>query len=452
MPDLKPDLSIFTKPQQQMGVGDMMNTVIGIQKYQGQQGISDLLKTNIDPITEDPDLGAVTSKLHTVPGMITPEQVTGLENAHQAQMATRTQQITNTIKVLQPLAAKPKLTMEEVQAARTQLAGIYGGDKRGAMIAEKILAGADTPAKVKERLINYGNAYGMPLGLEDVPGPGGLNVKKPSIQVQQEAVSGGPGGGGPAGGGPGPSSPPGGGGPGGGAPPQERVPRVGEAPETVPLGPSTNVANPKQQDDYNTMQQHEQNYGNEVGTLEKTITSLAKLGEHGTGQGSETVNNIKAFLGNYGIADVDGQKIVNYQLANKGMYQWLMNQGFAGHSVEHLIAAAGGNPNKDLQQQTNLTLLKMALAMRRMQQAGYQQFEGQGGSYPQWNAWKAKWAAKQDYVGYMWDTLKEEQQRAHVKEVGGPKSQGYRNLINSINTAQRFKLEKRDLDWQGEQP
>ncbi len=438
MPDLKPDLSIFSHPQQQ-GVGDMMNTFIGIQKYQGQQGISDLLKTNIDPITEDPDLGAVASKLHTVPGMISPDQVSAIENAHQVQMATRTQQITNTIKVLSPLAAKPKLTMDDVQAARTQLAGIYGGDKRGAMIADKILAGADTPAKIKERLINYGNAYGSPLAVQEVPGPGGTNVYKPSIQVQQETVAGAAGGGGHGG-----QSQPSAG--------SQRVPKVGEEPEAVPLGPTTNVPNAQQLGDYNTMQQHEANYTNEVGGLEKTITSLAKLGEKGTGKGSEEVNNIKAFLHNYNIADVDGKPIENYQLAKKGMVNWLTQQGFAGHSVEHLIAAAGGNPNTDMQQQTNLTLLKMAMAMRRMQQAGYQQFQAQRGSYPQWNNWKANWSAKQDYVGYMWDTLKDDQRRAHVKEIGGQGSEGYRKLINSINTAQRFKLEKRDLDWQGEQP
>ena len=166
MPDLRPDMSVFTKPSQ-MGIGELLGTAMKMQEFQGKQGVSDLLKQNVDPVTLDPDFGAVSAKLPTVQGIVTPDMVAGIENARQSQLATRTQEMQGLARVMGPIADRPgELSEDDIQDARTRLAGVYGGGKRGQMIADRVLGVGTknevrTGAAFKQRMTEIQAGYGQ---------------------------------------------------------------------------------------------------------------------------------------------------------------------------------------------------------------------------------------------------------------------------------------------------
>lgn len=162
------------------------------------------------------------------------------------------------------------------------------------------------------------------------------------------------------------------------------------------------------------------NYRREIYPLEQAIPALERLGKTGTGPGTEQVNQIKSFLQSAGVPGIDVQKIKDYDEAHKYLTDWVTANG--DHSTNDKLAAAfASNASTKISNAAAADVAKAALALRRMKQAQLEEFEASGLPESQYGRWAAKWNREQDPRVYGWDYMNDNQKKALLQSIIGPK-------------------------------
>lgn len=129
----------------------------------------------------------------------------------------------------------------------------------------------------------------------------------------------------------------------------------------------------------------------DVFPLAQAIPALEKLGPKGTGPGTETINQIKSFiLSNVpGIKESDVASVKTFDEAKKYLTDFVNQTGNSGTN-DKLAAAFAGNPSVGISNAAATDVAKSALALRRMQQAMYLEFETQKLPASQYSRWLAQ--------------------------------------------------------------
>ncbi len=444
MPDLRPDMSVFTKPSQ-MGISELLGTAMKMQQFQGQQGISDLLKQNVDPVTLDPDFGAVSAKLPTIQGIVTPDMVAGIENARQSQLATRAREMDALVRIMGPVADKPNLSEEDIQDARTRLAGVYGGGKRGQMIADRILGVGTknevrTGAAFKQRMTEIQAGYGQLPEMETIQTTQGpvLMPKAQYVSEVRRSQS-------------------------GGQPPptpvldqQGRVTQQHMTASDAAFGQGLLGQDEQAQARYRGEQREAGNYRQDVQGLETVIKEVSKPGTP-TGPTAEVSTNFKRILHGFNLISDDQMKgVVSYQEAKKYLQDFINRQGFSSQSIDHLAAAVSANPGMTLEKSTILDMAKTALALRRMRQVGFEEFNklrdprtGRGAQPAAYDNWFANWAPRQDERAFAADMYDKEHHKSLNNEFAKSPEADSR-FARSHEAGERSRIFRPKSFWRSE--
>lgn len=121
------------------------------------------------------------------------------------------------------------------------------------------------------------------------------------------------------------------------------------------------------------------NFQRDVFPLAQAIPALQSLGTKGTGPGTETLNHIKSFI----LSNVPGvteknfeglSDVATYDKAKKYLTDFVNQTGNSGTN-DKLAAAFAGNPSVSISNAAAVDVAKSALALRRMKQAAYMEFE-----------------------------------------------------------------------------
>ncbi len=190
------------------------------------------------------------------------------------------------------------------------------------------------------------------------------------------------------------------------------------------------------------------NYPNQTNPLRMAIGELTRLGPQGTGEGSGFVNQVKNFLNYSGAAKslgIDVDKTTTYETAKKNMIRWADSVS-AGGTNDRLAAAISGNPNMSMQQATALTVAKISLALRRMQQGGLMAFQKAQAADPSlkdenYADFYSKWASDKDERAYGYDLMNKPEREAMFKtgNAGKPMSkEQFQRFEKTYNEAKTF--------------
>lgn len=169
---------------------------------------------------------------------------------------------------------------------------------------------------------------------------------------------------------------------------------------------------------YNAQAARSQNYQNDVTPLTKMIDLLKQMGPRATGRGTEEINNVKNFLYTMFGTPEDKSKIdaiSNYEQLRKYMVQQVGTMS-AGQTDARLNEAIFGNPNVDLTQQSNLSLAKVLLGLRRKDQIAVNEFQRTGLQPQQYLDWRTQWEPRQDTAAYVWDKMDRNEQEQFIKQ------------------------------------
>lgn len=175
----------------------------------------------------------------------------------------------------------------------------------------------------------------------------------------------------------------------------------------------------------------------DVFPLAQAIPALEALGTKGTGPGTETINHIKSFV----LANVPGVKesdfkgtVKDYDIAKKYLTDFVNQTGSTGTN-DKLAAAFAGNPSVNISNAAAVDVAKSALALRRMQQAQYLEFEKTGLPDAQFSKWIAKRTNEIDPRAFGLDLMSKE---AKEKLNAQLKGQERKQFENSLRVAQEL--------------
>ena len=170
------------------------------------------------------------------------------------------------------------------------------------------------------------------------------------------------------------------------------------------------------------------NFQTDVTPLRHVIAGL----ESGTitGRSTEEVQNLRNFLHATGIDAMFGKDLSKETVPYEEMRKYMIraaDQVSAGGTNDRLAAAVSGNPNMKLLNASNLDLAKVNLALRRMQQVGYQEFQRQLSTgqtfnghplqYEDYSNWYTQWASQQDTRAFVHDLMTRDQRQSMFQNM-----------------------------------
>lgn len=181
------------------------------------------------------------------------------------------------------------------------------------------------------------------------------------------------------------------------------------------------------------------NFGQEMAPWQQALEKLNTLGKGGTGPGSKGRQEFQSFL--FALAPdiarwsgVSPDKLQNYAEAEKYLTQATQSraQGFGAHTDMQLATAISGNPNVNINQMANVDVVKMAIALRRMEQA--QTLHSAKSGPVGYTESSAKWAGTQDPRAYAIDMM-DAKQLKKLDETLKPGTPERRKFNASIKAA-----------------
>jgi hypothetical protein len=185
------------------------------------------------------------------------------------------------------------------------------------------------------------------------------------------------------------------------------------------------------------------NYRQEVFPLEQAIPALEKLGDKGTGPGTETINHLKSFL----ISNVPGVTqdsfdgtVKDYDKAKK-YFTDFVNQNGNVQSVEHLRSSFGGNPSVNISQAAASEVAKSALAQRRMKQAQLIEFDKSGLPDSEFAKWAGRWQINHDPRAFGFDLMTVPQRNAVLNSISDKKLRDKDGKESSVSPRDLFQLQ-----------
>lgn len=383
MPDLSPDLSVYRSGLAGMGPGQLLSLVQSGRQLQTQQAVSDALRST----GGDPN-AALTSLLQPgSPGFVNPETVEHLSRLGQyyteqgasaigslyekaiSRAGANSDDFANTASILAGLHIPPAEIMElKRQAERPD-----GSLDAGALL----------------RFWSYSHP-GVPIPTVSTQLPSGVTGQVPATTAQFNALRGG-----------------------GGFVPTN-IPGAEAGGAAAPVVSSTQ---------YGVAQKEAAEYQNDIQPLMKMHELATNLGPQGLGKSTELKTDLQNFLiasGGKKVlgADFDENKTYDYEELVK-FTRRLADQVSAGGTDARLVQAVGGNPHVGMNQQPFLAVVRYLVAMRRMKQAQYSEYNathtdpmtGQpnAGAF---GPWSSEFLKQQDPRAYAFDLMGADNARA----------------------------------------
>lgn len=144
-----------------------------------------------------------------------------------------------------------------------------------------------------------------------------------------------------------------------------------------------------------------------------------------TGGGTETVNSVRNFLlaqapwlESVGLGR-DKVQAANYDELQKYLQQYVNGQPFASGSDQRLASALTGNPSTHINNLAAQNVVKAAIGLERMKQAGLEEFNATHppGSGAQYSRWLTNWSSNIDPRAFIVDKLSPDQRTAMFKSM-----------------------------------
>lgn len=327
--------SLASNPLQLLGViGQLNQNAMFQRQFKATQAVGSALQSGIQPDgSYDPNMAMKNLGGNSDAAPMAGEGIKDILAARGANidnatknfglMAGQNQQILN---VLGPIAQNPKATKQDVLNVLPTLArlGIPGD-----MINNWKSGLSNDPATLRSQLSNLNSIAMGPSGAAGrVTGPVGPNGEPTTTSLGSIGQSGGP---------------------------------------TLATGQSPiQVAN---QNEYLGDQTKAATTLANVRPLEQALPLIQQLSNSNFGPGSPELAKIKAGLATAGLIDPNTSDVTIRQEVNKKLLGYASGARDAGRSDNALSAALGSNPNLDLTQPANLSLVKNQIGMDKMDAA-----------------------------------------------------------------------------------
>lgn len=168
--------------------------------------------------------------------------------------------------------------------------------------------------------------------------------------------------------------------------------------------------------------------------LQTALPLIAQLGSSNFGPGSPEFAQIKGALTTAGIIDPNTSDLQVRQEAGKYLLKYAFGAINAGRSDQALSAAIHSNPNLDLTQPANLSLLKNQVAMDRMD-AAIPLTAPQDRS--QYLTYKSNFYQNNDQRAFSFDLMTPTERRQVIDSLGSPNSPAYKKFARSYALAKQ---------------
>lgn len=180
------------------------------------------------------------------------------------------------------------------------------------------------------------------------------------------------------------------------------------------------------------------NYQASINPMMQALPLLEKLGQTGTGPGTERLNDLKSFAVSLGVPGA--QNFTDSVKAYDEVRKYLTQNALSGDtsSDQRLLATVSGNPSIKISNAAATDLVKTGIALKRMEAA-----RGLANSDvppEQYAKVTADWMAKQDPRAYAVDLMSPEAKKALAKALGAPGSDAYKKFAASLQAAEKAKV------------
>lgn len=226
-----------------------------------------------------------------------------------------------------------------------------------------------------------------------------------------------------------------------GAPPSSIQPQAGGGVAVSPpagqvesLGQIASASTAK----YNSDQQREANFQQDMLPLNKAFQGMKALGTTGTGPGTETLNDVKSFLVSQGVIN-QNDDVKNFDEVRKYTTQLARTNGDTG-SDSRLAASFAGNPSVNISNAAAQDVLKSAISLRKLQNAQVQAFSQTGLPASEYQKWAQTWNKSQDPVAYGFDLMEPAQRVKYIKSLSPEKKTAF---VQSLTGAVQLGLVER---------
>ncbi len=442
MADLSPDLSLYQQ-NRPMGLDQLMGLVQQSRGLQSQQAVSDALRQS----GGDPEKANQMLMQPGAPGFVDAHTITSLTQAAQARAQLGQWYMGQASTAIGSLLSKPGATLDDWHKLRPLLEQYHV--PTNALDAVEAAAGKNGRLDHDSLTAVYNLATqnsGLPQG-QTVKGAGYEATPPAGTQLYRSGGATAP----TSPSAPGASSVPSGG---TAAPPsqdaaskaadevQRQYSGYGAGGGTV-VNPSAAVQDrwTNSAREYSGAAAASGQYPSDVTPMEKVI-DLLKKDPNLSGRGMEEFNNVKNFAHSVGILkDADMDKVVDFETMKKYMAN-VPNTSSAGGTDSRLWQSIAGSPSPDKLGQTNLNVMRVMLGLRRMQQAGFNEFRRISQQRPMppeyYSDWYSSWARKQDPMAYVWNTMgKKEQEKYGNEHFTGQSSSVWRKFEDDKNAAEQ---------------
>ena len=173
------------------------------------------------------------------------------------------------------------------------------------------------------------------------------------------------------------------------------------------------------------------NFASDTTPLATAIPLLEKLGPTGTGPATEKLNGLKSLAISLGVpgAGAMTDSVKAYDEVKKYLTQSALRGDTATN--DKLAATFAGNPSVGISNAAATDVAKTALALRRMQHAGYlaNALPGHEATYADR---AAQWNSRQDPRAFGVDMMTPAARQAMVQGMGGPSSPAYQKFRASV--------------------
>lgn len=185
-----------------------------------------------------------------------------------------------------------------------------------------------------------------------------------------------------------------------------------------------------------------------VRPLQQALPLIEQLSNANFGPGSSSFAHIKGALSTAGIIDPNTSDLQLRQEVGKYLLNYAQGAQNAGRSDSALSTAIGSNPNLDLTQPANLSLVKNQIARDRMDAA----LPLAAGTADNYKDYKSKYYQTNDVRAFGADMISPDQKKSLMIELNKPGNEDKKKrYINSLRIADQNSLIRPQGDLSGGQ-
>jgi hypothetical protein len=205
---------------------------------------------------------------------------------------------------------------------------------------------------------------------------------------------------------------------------------------TLPLGQPQSIQ--QNVHAFNTDQQGSASTLGNVRRLDEALPLISELSASDFGPGSGELAKLKGLFTTFGVIPADSTSLPTRQDANKYLHQYAEGAIHAGRSDAALAAALAANPNLDLTQPANLTLIKNQVALDRQDAAiplAFSREHPNAADQAQYLKFKSQFYQNTDRRAFGYDMMTPQERRQVIDSLGEKGSPAYQKFIQSYQLA-----------------